>query len=175
MPAYTHVTGHVALVAMFVSTAASAQIDDRVSREGLERSAARRVFAVPPPADVPIDLVRVEEVRQQLPPHLYAVRVRNRSATTVASYTIAAVVVGHDGTARAIQRLPAVKNLKAGQARRQETAIRVAILGVPDRVAFVAVEVAGADGQAWRARDEDVQTWVKELAQFSPLRPAPRQ
>lgn len=174
MPACTHVTGRVALVVMFVSTAASAQIDDRVSREGLERRAARRVFAVPTPADAPIEVYQVEEVRQQLPPHLYAVRVRNRSAAAVASYTIAAVVVGNDGSTRAIQRLPAVKNLKPGQARRQETAIRVAVLGVPDRVAFVAVEVTGANGQTWRARDEALRAWVKEGARLMPLRPMPR-
>lgn len=168
--AWTRLIGVIALWSLVAAATASAQVDDRVSRLGLERNAARRVFAVDMRRDSPVEVYQVEEVRQQLPPHRYAVRARNRTADAIASFTIAAVVVASDGTAKAFQPLPAVKNLKPNQARRQETAIQVAVLGVTDRVAFVVTEVTGADGQSWRASDDELRTRIKEVAQFMPLR-----
>lgn len=109
---WTRRLAHVALASAAVAATAFAQVDDRLSRQGLERNAARRVFAVDSRPDSPVELYQVEEVRQQLPPHRYAVRARNRSAGAIASVTIAAVVVASDGTAKAFQRLPVVKNLK---------------------------------------------------------------
>lgn len=162
--------GFAALASVVWAAPAAAQIDDRVSRLGLERGAAQRVFAVDMRRDSPVELYQVEEVRQQLPPHRYAVRARNRSADAIASYTIAAVVVGSDGTAKAFQPLPAVKNLKPRQARRQEIGIQVAVLNVTDRVAFVVTGVTGVDGQSWTASDEDLRARIKEVAYFMPVR-----
>jgi hypothetical protein len=164
------IAGFAALASVLVAAPATAQIDDRVSRLGLERSAARRVFSVAMRPDSPVELYQVEEVRQQLPPHRYAVRARNRSADPIASYTSAAVVVGSDGTAKAFQPLPPVRNLKPNQARRQEIAIKVAVLNVTDRVAFVVTEVTGGDGQSWKAADEALRARIKEVAYFMPLR-----
>ena len=160
----------LALALLSIAANAAAQVDDRVSREGLERNAAKRVFAVDVRRDSPVELYQVEEVRQQLPPHRYAVRARNRSADVLASVAIAAVVVASDGTAKAFQPLPVVKNLKPNQARREEAAIRVAVLGVTDRIAFVVTGVTSADGQSWTASDEELRARVKEAAHLLPVR-----
>ncbi len=168
--AWTRRIALIALAVLSLAASAAAQVDDRLSREGLERNAARRVFAVDIRRDSPVDLYQVEEVRQQLPPHRYAVRARNRSTDVIASVTIAAVVVASDGTAKAFQPFPVLKNLKPNQARREEAAIRVAVLSVTDRIAFVVTGVTGANGQSWTASDEELRARVKEAAQFVPVR-----
>ena len=72
----------------------------------------------------PILVVGTVEQRQiNLGRPVYAVVARNRSLDPVRAYTLAAVIVGTDGTAKAVQRLATVKNLQAGQERRQNTEI----------------------------------------------------
>jgi hypothetical protein len=50
-------------VSVMAASTATAQFDDRVSRLGLERNAARRVFSVAMRPDSPVEVYLVEEVR----------------------------------------------------------------------------------------------------------------
>ena len=64
----------------------------------------------------PILVVGTVEHRQiNLGRPVYAVVARNRSLDPVRAYTLAAVIVGTDGTAKAVQRLATVKNYRGGR------------------------------------------------------------
>jgi hypothetical protein len=151
-----------------VSTA-HGQIDQGLRQLSEARGTNWRVFAADTRPLGPVAIEAVEEVQQQVPPSHYAVRVRNRSAEPIVSVTVAAVVVSSDGSTKAVQRLTPFKNLKPDQARRQQTAIRVAVLGVTDRVAFVPYEVTTTEG-TWTVPDQELRAAVKQAAQRLPVK-----
>ena len=110
----------------------------------------------------PIVVVGTLEQRQiNLGRPIYAVLARNRSFDDVKSYTLAAVIVGRDGTPKAVQRLTRVKNLKAGQERRQDTEIRAAVPSISDRIIFLVAEVEAAEGDRMTLDDEELRRLVK--------------
>jgi hypothetical protein len=120
---------------------ANAQTDDHFRRQPAETGAAVAAFGVDTYPQGPLEIVEVTQIRQAYGRHRFAVTARNKSPEPIASYVIVGLVVLSDGTVKATQPLPAVKNLKAGQSRRQEFDLRVAVLGVPDRLAFAVSEV----------------------------------
>jgi hypothetical protein len=85
----------------------------------------------------------------------------NRSLDVVRSYTLAAVIVGADGTTKAVQRLATVKNLKAGQERKQDTEIRAAIPSISDRIIFLVADVEASEGERWTLDDAAMREMVK--------------
>ena len=110
----------------------------------------------------PILVIGTVEQRQiNLGRPVYAVVARNRSLDVVRSYTLAAVIVATDGTAKAVQRLATVKNLKAGQERKQNTEIRVAIPSISDRIIFLVAEVEASEGERWALDDAALREMVK--------------
>jgi hypothetical protein len=111
----------------------------------------------------PILVVGTVEQRQiNLGRPVYAVLARNRSLDPVRSYTLAAVIVGTDGTTKAVQRLAAVKNLKAGQERKQDTQIRAATPSISDRIIFLVIEIEQGEGERWALDDDALRKLVKE-------------
>jgi hypothetical protein len=111
----------------------------------------------------PILVVGTVEQRQiNLGRPVYAVLARNRSLDPVRSYTLAAVIVGTDGTTKAVQRLAAVKNLKAGQERKQDTQIRAAMPSISDRIIFLVIEIEQGEGERWALDDDALRKLVKE-------------
>ena len=100
------------------------------------KGASWRVFAVDSLPGGPIAVVQVNEMRQHNPPSTWAVHVTNRELQTVASFTLIAAVVDANGEIKAIQPLPAIRNLKPGQVQRRETRIRVTVIAPTDRVVF---------------------------------------
>lgn len=148
---------------------AVAQVDDRLlARADTVRGASWRVFGVDVDPSRPLAIDGVEEVRQQRPPSNYAVLAKNRSGAVIESYIVAAVVVASDGSVKQVQQLPAIKNLRPGQSRRQETPIRVAVLSVSDRVAFVPYRIT-AGGDTWTVSDADMRAAVKLVATRLPV------
>jgi len=111
----------------------------------------------------PILVVGTVERRQM---HLgrpaYTVLARNRSFDVVRSYTLAAVIVGSNGATKAVQRLATVKNLKAGQERKQDTEIRAAMPSLSDRIIFLVTEVEAGEGDRWSLDDEALRKIVRE-------------
>ena len=117
----------------------------------------------------PIVVVGTLEQRQiNLGRPIYAVVARNRSVDDVKSYTLAAVIVGRDGKTKAVQRLTTVKNLKAGQERRQDTEIRAGVPSISDHIVFLVAEVEPAVGESWRLDDEALRRLVKEAISGGP-------
>lgn len=163
----TFLLGLLAVVG--ATTMAHAQIDDRrLERATQVRGASWRVFGVEVDPARPLTIDTVEEVRQRQPPSHYAVLAANRSDQTIDAYIVAAVVVTGDGAVKAVQQLPAIKNLKPGQSRRQETPIRVAILSETDRVAFVPYRIVlGSD--TWTVPDADLRAAVTQMARRLPV------
>jgi hypothetical protein len=110
----------------------------------------------------PILVVGTVEQRQiNLGRPVYAVVARNRSLHPVRSYTLAAVIVGTDGTAKAVQRLATVKNLQGGQERKQDVQIRAALPSISDRIIFLVAEVEASEGQRWALDDAAMREMVK--------------
>jgi hypothetical protein len=159
----------VGLATVATAELAHAQIDDRLlARADQVRGASWRVFGVDVDPTGPLAIDAVEEVRQQRPPPNYAVLATNRSDAPIEAYIVAAVVVTSDGAVKAVQQLPAIKNLRPGQARRQETPVRVAILSVTDRVAFVPFQITRG-GETWKVADADLRAAIRQVAQRLPV------
>jgi hypothetical protein len=158
----------VHIVAILATVPVSAQIDPSLRALSEPQRASRRVFAVETYPGGPIEIEAVEEVKQQLPPSHYAVRARSRAAFPIKEYRLAAMVVGSDGTVKAIQPLPRVKNLKPGDARRQQEQIRVAVMTVTDRLAFALYDVT-TDEEAWAVPNQALRDAVKQVALKLPL------
>jgi hypothetical protein len=111
----------------------------------------------------PILVVGTVEYRQiNLGRPVYAVVARNRSVDPVKSYTLAAVIVGTDGTTKAVQRLAKVKNLQGLQERKQDVQIRAAIPSISDRIIFLVAEIEQEDGERWGLDDEALRNLVKK-------------
>lgn len=143
---------------------APAQIIDPSMRALSEpQRVSKRVFAVETYPGGPVEIEAVEEVPQQLPPSHFAVRARSRFPFPIAEYRLAAIVVGADGTVKAIQTFPRVKNLKPGQGRRQQEQIRVAVMGVTDRVAFALYDVT-TEAEAWVVPNQALRDAVRQVA-----------
>lgn len=147
---------------------ANAQIDPSLRALSEPQRVSKRVFAVDTYPGGPIEIEAVEEVPQQLPPSHYAVRARSRFAFPIKEYRLAAIVVGADGTVKAIQTFPRVKNLKPGQGRRQQEQIRVAVMGVTDRVAFALYDVT-TDEETWAVPNQELRDTVKRVALKLPV------
>ena len=127
-----------------------------------------RVFAVDSYAGGPLAITEVAELRQQNPPSLWAVSVKNRSSEQLASFTLAAAIVAGDGTVKAIQRLPAIKNVKPNQAARRELRVTATVLTPTDRVVFFVSDVShGSD--AWKAEEAEVGALIKAAVRRLPV------
>ncbi|HYE85252.1 MAG TPA: hypothetical protein VEA16_02765 [Vicinamibacterales bacterium] len=127
-----------------------------------------RVFSVNNHPEGPVVITQVEEVRQQNPPSTWGVYVGNRELMPVASLTVAAAVVDVNGKVKAIQNVPAIKNLKPQQIVRKEIPIRVTILAPTDRVVFYVREVKSETGD-YKAVDATVAELIKTVAQRLPV------
>lgn len=143
--------------------------DARMMQFDVETKGANwRVFAVNSLPDAPIAIVQVEEVRQQNPPSLWGVYLVSRAPMPVENVTVAAAVVDINGTVKATQPLPTIKNLKPGQVQRKEMRVRVTVLAPTDRVVFFLKDVAGEVGE-WKAEDGNVATLIRAAAQRLPV------
>ena len=143
--------------------------DARMTQFDFEvKGATWRVFAVDSLPEGPIGVVQVNEVRQHNPPSTWAVHVTNRERRPVASFTIIAAVVDINGEIKAIQALPAIKNLKPGQVQRRETRIRVTVIAPTDRVVFYVRDVISETGNL-RASEIDVAAMIKLAASQLPV------
>lgn len=132
------------------------------------KGASWRAFAVDSLPDGPIAVVQVGEVRQHNPPSTWAVHVTNRELQPVASFTVIAAVVDITGEIKAIQDLPAIRNLKPGQVQRRETRIRVTVIAPTDRVVFYVRDVISETGNL-RASESDVAELVRSVAAKLPV------
>jgi hypothetical protein len=127
-----------------------------------------RVFSVDSYAGDPLAITEVEEVRQQNPPSTWGVYVQNRSSTPVTSFALAAAIVTGDGNVKAIQPLPAIKNLKPKQVVRREMRVTVTVLLPTDRVVFFVKEVSGGSAD-WKAAEADISALIKLAARRLPV------
>ena len=127
-----------------------------------------RVFAVDAHPGGPVAVTHVAEVRQQNPPSSWTVNVTNRGLMPLLSVTMAAAVVDVHGKVKAVQPLPALKNLKPGQDLRRETKIRVTVIAPTDRVVFFLKELKSELGD-WSAVDADVGALIKAAADRLPV------
>jgi hypothetical protein len=73
-----------------------------------------------------------------------------------------------NGNVKAIQPLPALKNLKPGQVQRRETRIRVTTIAPTDRVVFYLRELMSESGD-WKASESDVVELIRDAAQRLPV------
>ena len=110
------------------SDARMTQFDDEV------KGTTWRVFAIDSNPGGPIAITHVAEVRQQNPPSSWALNVTSRALMPLQSVTIGAAVVDVNGKVKAIQTLPAIKNLKPGQNQRRETKIQIGRASCRERV-----------------------------------------
>jgi hypothetical protein len=127
-----------------------------------------RVFAVDSDAGGPLAITEVAELRQQNPPSLWAVSVTNRSSEPLASFTLAAAIVAGDGVVKAIQRLPAIKNLKPNQSSRRELRVTATVLTPTDRVVFFVNDVSHSS-DVWTADESKVGALIKATARRLPV------
>jgi hypothetical protein len=127
-----------------------------------------RVFAVDAHPGGPVAITQVAEVRQQNPPSSWALNVTNRALMPLQSVTMAAAIVDVNGKVKAVQTLPAIKNLKPGQDQRRETKIRVTVIAPTDRVVFFLKDLKSELGD-WRAVDADVAALIKAAADRLPV------
>jgi hypothetical protein len=79
-----------------------------------------------------------------------------------------AAIVDVTGEIKAIQALPAIKNLKPGQVQRRETRIRVTVIAPTDRVVFYVRDVISEMGNL-RASETDVAALIKAAATRLPV------
>ena len=144
---------------------ASAQMDDQFRRQAAETGGVVQAFGVDSYPEGPVQIVDVAQIRQAYGRHRFAVTARNRSSEPIASYVLVGTVVSSDGTVKATQALPPIRNLKAGQSRRQEFDLRVAVLSVSDRLVFAVSEVQRLSGDPWKVSEADLRATIKAAAQ----------
>jgi len=154
---------------LVAATVAAQTPEESINKEFLElKGTSGRVFAIDSHPACPLAITQVEEIRQHNPPNTWGVFVRNHSAAPVTSFTLAAAIVTGDGTVKAIQPLPAVKNLKPQQNVRQELRIRVTVLMPTDRVVFFVDDVL-SDAEMWKANRSAVGASIKMAARRLPV------
>lgn len=154
-----------ALLVLAPALPAHAQMDDHLRRQPAEQDGGlARAFAVDANTSGPVAIDRVEQIRQAYGTPRFAVHAKNRSAGVVSSFVVTAFVVGGDGRVKATQRMNPVKNLRAGQVRRQDFTLRGAVLGVADLLVFAVTDVEPANGGAWRAADEDLHATLRQAS-----------
>lgn len=127
-----------------------------------------KVFAVDSYEAGPIGVVQVEEVRQQNPPSEWAVSVRNRGLAPVPLYRLAAATVTGDNKVKAIQQLPAIKNLAPGKVSRQQIKIFPTILTPTDRVVFF-VNAVREEASPWQADKDAITALIRMVAARYPV------
>lgn len=149
------------LNSLVVALGAAPQMDDRFRRQQAETGGRLQAFAVDVYPSGPIEIEQVEQIRQAYGRHRFAVTVKNRSAQAITSCVLVGLVVASDGSIKATQPLPPIKNLKSGHSRRQETELRVAVLGLSDLFVFAASEVQPAGAEVWKIADADLRAAVK--------------
>jgi hypothetical protein len=142
--------------------------DERLRQFDEPAGASWRVFAVDSLPDAPVVISRVGEVRQYNPPSSWSVHVTNHAMLPVTTTALAAAVVDVHGNVKAIQRLPAIKNLKPGQMQRREARIRVTVIAPTDRVVFYLSEIVSEAGD-WRASESNVTGLIRAAAARLPV------
>ena len=142
--------------------------DARMNQFEDPKGTSWKVFAVESYSDGPLAISEVQEVRQQNPPSSWVVFARNRSLMPVASYRVAAAIVSGDGNVKAIQPLPALKNVPPGKVSRQEMRVVVSVLMPTDRVVFFVSEVLSEMG-SWKSSSNDVAALIKSAAKQLPV------
>lgn len=147
---------------------AAAQVDDRMAL--INEGVSPRVFAIDIAPANTISLGGAAEVRQERPPHNYAVLVRNQAAEPASALVVALAVILSDGTVKSLQELPAIKSLKPGQVRRLEARVRGAVLSPTDRVVFV-LKTLQREGAIplWQASDDELRTVIRAAAKRMPV------
>lgn len=142
--------------------------DARMNQFEDPKGASWRCFAIDSLPEAPVRIVQVGEVRQHNPPSTWSVFVQNHALLPVSSVTLAAAVVDVNGNVKAIQPLPAIRNLKPGQLQRRETRIRVTVIAPTDRVVFYVRELMGESGE-WKVSESDVAALIRTAAQRLPV------
>jgi hypothetical protein len=142
--------------------------DARMNQFEEVRGSSWRIFAVDSHGDGPIGITEVQEIRQQNPPSAWAVFAHNRSLAPVTSFTLAAAIVSGDGKVKAIQTLPAIRNLDPGQVSRREMRVTTTVLMPTDRVVFFVNQTTGLTG-TWKAATADITAVIKEAAKRLPV------
>jgi hypothetical protein len=126
-----------------------------------------KVFAIDTWDRGPIGLVNVEEVRQQNPPSLWAVTVKNRG-TAVTTFRMAAAVVTGDHKVKGIQQMQVIKNLEPGKEFRQQIKIFPTIMNPTDRVVFHLSEVT-TGSELFKADKDTVDRMIAAVAARHPV------
>jgi hypothetical protein len=142
--------------------------DARMNQFEDPKGASWRVFAVESMPDAPVVIAQVGEVRQHNPPSAWSVSIHNHALLPVNSVTVAAAVVDVNGNVKAIQPLPAIKNVKPGQLQRRETRIRVTVIAPTDRVVFYLRELVSESG-SFKASESDVAPLIRAAALRLPV------
>jgi hypothetical protein len=142
--------------------------DARMNQFEDPKGASWRVFAVDSLPEAPVVITQVGEVKQHNPPSAWSVSIKNHALLPANSVTVAAAVVDVNGNVKAIQPLPAIKNLKPSQMQRRETLIRVTVLAPTDRVVFYLRELISEAGN-WKASESDVASLIRDAAQRLPV------
>ena len=142
--------------------------DARMNQFEDPRGSSWRVFAVDTLPVGPLAIVQVEEVRQHNPPSLWAVSIVNQSFLPVESVTLAAAVVDSAGVVKAIQPMPAIKNLKPSQVQRRQMRVRVTVLAPTDRVVFFIDEVT-SETTSFKSKPADVAGLIRLAALRLPV------
>jgi hypothetical protein len=93
------------------------------------KGASWRVFAVDSLPEAPVAIAQVGEVKQHNPPSTWSVHVVNHALLPATSVTVAAAVVDVNGNIKAIQPLPAIKDLKPSQRSRRVEGIGIRCRG----------------------------------------------
>ena len=144
--------------------ASGGAMDDHFRRKTAEGiGQPSRAFAFAAEVEGPIVIESVDERRGARGAHAYVVALRNRAKTTIASCSVVALVVSARGVV-AMQPLPPLTAIKAGQARRLETEVRGVTLGTDDRVAFVIARVERGPADVWTVDEADLREMAVEAA-----------
>jgi hypothetical protein len=142
--------------------------DARMNQFEDAKGTSWRVFAVDSMPDAPVVIAEVGEVKQHNPPSAWSVSIQNTGLLPANSVTVVAAVVDVNGNIKAIQRLPAIKNVKPAQLQRRETRIRVTVIAPTDRVVFYLRELISESGR-FTASESDVAELIRTAAQQLPV------
>lgn len=142
--------------------------DARMNQFEEAKGSSWRVFAVDSMPEAPVVIAQVGEVKQHNPPSTWSVSIQNNALLPANSVTVAAAVVDINGNIKAIQPLPAIKNVKPSQLQRRETRIRVTVIAPTDRVVFYLRELVAESGN-FTASESDVASLIREAAQRLPV------